>query len=390
MNRFGLRPHLAAATALALVLAGCNENDRGRVDAPDPAPLAELAAATDLPFAEPSSVDYYPSAEGYQWAERAYGLQRAVHDTPPDYGFYYEGEEPLVWEMADERRLYAEPWDDGYRYYYYEPGAAYPYFIRDDDYGYAYAATGLLIAVFDARGRYLPSDVVYRVAPMAGRYYARGRDLRNAAAQAPRIQVSERTWSTQAPRVTRSADPWLRAAREEPRWREWRDRNPDREMRRFVKATERQGVPDRRRFEQADRRDLARAPAETVRPPREADRREARVELAAQRQHERQAQSQRAEAQRAQIQQRDRAQAEQQRRQAERREQVEVRERQQAEAQRAQHAQMQQRQQAKPRQEVREGRRREKPIQQAQARAAEQQGKPAAAHERGKAHGKKD
>jgi hypothetical protein len=287
--------------------------------------------------------------------------------------------------------LYAEPWDDGYRYYYYEPGAAYPYFVRDDDYGYAYGSTGVLIAVFDARGRYLPSDVVYRVSPTAGRYYARGRDLRNAAAQARRIRVSQQDWSVRAPRITRSADPWLRAAREEPRWREWRERNPDREMRRFAEETKQRGVPARRGRERTDGGEVAVAQAETARLPRDADRRPAKLEpvRADGELRDAAAEGRRVQhAQRREMQQPDRAKTEQRSAQAERRELAEAQRRQKADAQQAQ---KQQRRQVQARQDVREpGGRKDKPVQHVQARAAEQHGKPAAAHERGKGHGKKD
>ena len=46
----------------------------------------------------------------------------AIGDAPPDYAFDYEGVSPWAWQTSDDYVTYAEPIDDGYRYYYYEPG----------------------------------------------------------------------------------------------------------------------------------------------------------------------------------------------------------------------------------------------------------------------------
>jgi hypothetical protein len=238
MTRYGRMTRLFAAAGMAALVAACDENRRG-VDAPPPAPLAELEGVSALPYAEPAQVQYYEPERAYPYAERAYGVQRAFYDAPPDYGFAYDDVSPYVWETADDWALYAEPYEGDYRYYYYEPGAAYPYFVRDHDYGYAYSAAGLLIAMFYSDGRYVPVDVAYRYAPVAGRYYARGRDLRRVGRGAERIQVDDRAWVTDAPRVSRGADPWLRAARDDRRWREWRERDGDRELRRFAVETQR-------------------------------------------------------------------------------------------------------------------------------------------------------
>src|SRR5688572_8023164 len=169
---------LAAAGLAALALAGCDEDERtARIAVPDPTPPALLAYNLDggLPYADPAPVGWYGPERGYRWAERAYGMQRAFYDAPPDYAFDYGGVQPWVWETADDWAMYAEPWDDGYRYYYYEPDAAYPYFVHDGDYGYGYDAAGLLIALFDSDGDYLPYSYYDDVAPLAGRYYAHGR-----------------------------------------------------------------------------------------------------------------------------------------------------------------------------------------------------------------------
>jgi hypothetical protein len=432
MTRFGLKARLAAAGAVALALAACDDRG-GRVDAPEPAPLAELSGTEALPYAEPARVDYRAPAQGYAWAERAYGLQRAVYDTPPDYGFDYGDVEPLAWETEDDWAMYAEPWDDGYRYYYYEPGADYPYFVRDDDYGYGYGAGGVLVAVFDAGGRYLPVDTVYRVAPAAGRYYARGHDLRSAAHRARRIQVTDQAWAQRAPQVIRTADPWMRAARDDRQWRAWRDRDQDRELRRFEPEAARRAVRTRQWREQDDRREPARANADSWRQAagigqQQADRqrigdaqrrdqaqreqrqqieqraRGQRQQVEQQRRHfeRQQADQQRQHVQQAEQQQRQQArqqhqQAEQQQRQQahQQRQQVEQQQRQQAQQQRQQMEQ-QQRQQAHQQRQQMDQQRQQQAAQQrqppqrpqpAQARSAEQQGQPAAGREHGGGQG---
>ena len=218
---------------MALTLAACGDKSPAEVDAPEPASLAEMGGMTQLPEAPPAPVGDYAPAAAYPLAERAYGLQRAVYDAPPDYGFDYDGVAPMVWETEDDWAMYAEPWEGDYRYYYYEPGAERPYFVRDREYGYGYSPTGQLIAVFDSRGRYLERDVAQRVAPLAGRYYLRGGNLREAGRRAQRTPVSEPLWYERAPVVERTAAPWLRAAREETGWRAWREADRDRELARF-------------------------------------------------------------------------------------------------------------------------------------------------------------
>ncbi|WP_309087200.1 hypothetical protein [Phenylobacterium sp.] len=319
---------MAAACALALTAAGCREDDGARrIAVPDPTPIGLMPDPMALPYAEPAPVNWTGGDVGYRWAERAYGLEQAFYDAPPDYAFDYGGVQPWVWETADDWSMYAEPWDDGYRYYYYEPGAAYPYFVRDGDYGYGYDPAGMLVALFDADGDYLPAERFYEAAPLAGRYYLHGRDLRNAAVQAQRIPVTQDVWVQRAPRVREASEPWLRAAKSDQQWRTWRDRRGDRELERFAREARRrdrqtisahqvaslepQRIPADRRWEAPRdvpvRRDLARAEREALRAQREQARemRQAnagRVQ-AEQRRAERQM-AQRAEGQRAQAERR--------------------------------------------------------------------------------------
>ena len=111
MTRYGRTVRLFAAAAIGALVAACDENPRG-VNAPPPAPLAELEGVSELPYAEPAQVQYYEPDEAYPYAERAYGLQRAFYEAPPDYGFVYDDVSPYVWESADDWTLYAAPWED--------------------------------------------------------------------------------------------------------------------------------------------------------------------------------------------------------------------------------------------------------------------------------------
>ncbi len=356
MTRLAWKTGLFMAGAVALTLAACK--DDGSRSAAAPSALAVLdPSAGLLPPAPPAPVARYEPAQGYRWAERAYGVQRAVYDTPPDYGFAYGEEEPLAWETADDWSMYAEPWDDGYRYYYYQPGATYPYFVRDDDYGYGYDRGGTLVVVVDAAGRYLPAEEYRRVAPIAGRYYAHGRDLRRAGLQAQRTRVDERTWAARAPRVTQGADRWLAAARDDSAWRQWRETDRNRELDRFTPEQVRRAEARRARVgDPGSRDDIRRDDLQREQARREDDQRrlaeqrlredQARAadrqgrNAAARAQAERQAQAERASLQRAEADRQQRARHDAREVQAHedraRRQQADARQREQHQAQQAQ------------------------------------------------------
>ncbi len=216
---------LAAAGLLTLAACGDDNRQQARTAVPDPGPLGYLADGSPSVAATTRVAAYEPD-RAYGWAESALAQQRAFYDVPPDYGFDYGDDDYYVWRTDDDWAMYAEPWDDGYRYYYYEPGAAYPYFVRDDDYGYGFDPAGALIAVFTAAGLYLPPERYVTIAPDAGRWWSRGHELRSYAMRAPRVTVNERVWRERAPVYRRTSERWLRAA-QEPRWTEWRTRHRD-------------------------------------------------------------------------------------------------------------------------------------------------------------------
>ena len=136
-------PLTLLACASVLALSACKDDN-------PPAP-----AAYDFASAPPALIEANAPAgyDGYALAERAHAFDRVTYQEAPSYGFRYGDEERWAWRTADDYSMYAEPYDDGYRNYYYAPGADYPYFIRDDDYGYGYGPDGRLIVVYDSYGR---------------------------------------------------------------------------------------------------------------------------------------------------------------------------------------------------------------------------------------------
>ena len=140
-------------------------------DAAPAGPVRAAPAARALPAAQPLAYAYDdgPDDDDYQWIDRAGLLLDTIDDGPPDYAFDYDGVEPWGWQLADGYRVYAEPLDDGYRYYYYGPGANDPFLVRDPYYSYGYR-DGRVAAVYDARGRYLDRRAAERQAQDASRY----------------------------------------------------------------------------------------------------------------------------------------------------------------------------------------------------------------------------
>ncbi|MDB5467783.1 MAG: hypothetical protein JWQ46_2545 [Phenylobacterium sp.] len=187
---------LMASSALALTLSACKIDNRpllardapayGGLPAPGPLDLAYAPPAPMAAYAQP--------VDRYAYARRAYGVDRAIYDAPPAYRFAYGDQQPWAWQTADDRLMYAEPIDNGYRSYYYEPGQDYPYFVRDPSYGYGYGPDGALVALYDAAGALLSGDRYAEAAPLAGRYWARAYGLRRTALRERRAPVDEGVW----------------------------------------------------------------------------------------------------------------------------------------------------------------------------------------------------
>lgn len=238
------RPAVLAlsCSALALGLTACKVDSRPLLARGEPA-YAALPAPPDfpygpdtlgLPYAQPARVMPVSSPyEGYALAERAYAYDRAAYQAPPDYGFRYREEDPWAWQLADDSLMFAEPYEDDYRFYYYEPGEDQPYFVRDQQYGYAYGDNGALTALFSVAGALLPNTQLSQLADVAGRYLARGQDLRQTYYGAPRYPVAERAWIDRAPLIYAAQEPWIAAADSQPIWRQYRESTGQRALMAF-------------------------------------------------------------------------------------------------------------------------------------------------------------
>lgn len=237
------------ACAGALALAACKDDN------------APTTAAYDFANAPPAAIGLSAPTpyDGYALAERAHAFDRVTYRSPPSYGFRYRDEQPWAWRTDDDYSMYAEPYDDGYRSYYYEPGGDYPYFIRDDDYGYGYGPEGALVAVYDSYGALLPQDRLYALAAVAGQYLLRASAIRQYALDdSYRVAVSPHDWSARAPRYYEAQQVWYTAPERQPRWQEWRSSHeravaayiPRGEVRRWNKADDKAW----KAYEQADRK----------------------------------------------------------------------------------------------------------------------------------------
>lgn len=212
---------LLATTALAAALGGCKPDN-----SPPPAavsgtpPLGPLDPVAAPAAYAPAPAPAAPPAQAYAYPQRAYQMSRVVHQRPPSYAFGYGEEQPYVWDDGDQGEMFAEPIDDGYRYYYYEPGADYPYFVQDPDYGYAYGPNGALIGLFAATGALIAADHWRDHAPRAQGYWTRGYDLDRAYRHSTRYPVLPAVWRERAPAFYAGHDRWFRAAQAQPGWRQ--------------------------------------------------------------------------------------------------------------------------------------------------------------------------
>ena len=228
----------AATIALAAALSACGKgNDQQMMAATPPAlpatlpldaspstawPTAPEVAA--LPEAKPlRTVRVANPRDSYGYADAAYDYQDVLNDAPPDYYFDYDGADPWAWEGYDQSVVFLEPVDDGYRYYYYRPGADEPYFVRDPYYGYGYD-NGQLAVVYDSYGSVVPySDYGARL-DYAGRYLDRGRNLYLASRRGDRRAVSAANWAARGAAISASQARWSAVRERQPQWRDYSSR----------------------------------------------------------------------------------------------------------------------------------------------------------------------
>ena len=227
-----------AATAL---LAACKPGaqEASAQDAPPPLaslPLTNVAAgqahpgpvAVDLPYARPARIGpALDPDDGYAYLDRAYFLNDAFGEAPPDYGFGYDEETPWVWQTDDGFIRVVEALPYGDRYYYYEPDQDYPFLIRDPDYAYAYA-DGDLVALYDSSGALRPPEDLMLHAPIAGRELARGGALfrRAGARQAVALQA----WTTRRGQVVSELGQWQKQRTQQTAWRIYHDAHKKQEQ----------------------------------------------------------------------------------------------------------------------------------------------------------------
>jgi hypothetical protein len=182
----------------------------------DAPPASDLPAAAAPPLAPPSD----PS-QAYAYADRAWAMSDAFGDSPPDYAFDDGGVTPWVWTASDNSICVAEAVPGGERYYYYEPGAAEPFYVQDADYGYSFNGRDL-VAVYDHSGRSIP---IGANAALAGRYLARGEALRQSATSAPHQAVAANSWQAQRGYIADQRTTWAQDAQSNPAWSAYHSQN---------------------------------------------------------------------------------------------------------------------------------------------------------------------
>lgn len=189
-------------------------------------PTAALPAVQRLGYADA------PRDDRYAWIDRADWISDTIGDAPPDYSFDYDGVEPWVWQTSGDYVTYAEPIDDGYRYYYYEPGADEPYLVRDPYYSYGYR-DGRIVTVYGRDGRFIEAIEAQRQAEAASRYYARARALRIAAREREQRGVAAAQWAERRAVLAAARADWSEARQRVPDWQAYRQRHAAEESQRL-------------------------------------------------------------------------------------------------------------------------------------------------------------
>jgi hypothetical protein len=236
------RAGLLAAAAMALTLAACDRtngagngsaaaNESTSANSALPAlpaavplqqgsatPIAPAPSVTALPRAQPVPVAQLTQpSDAYAYLDRAAGVASAIGDAPPDYAYDDGDVAPWAWQTSAGDVQYAEPVQGGYRYYYYEPGAASPYLVRDPSYSYAYSG-GRLAAVYDARGALLPPDGYRERTDYASRYYARAAYLRRLAGQREHRGVVAADWAARRSEIAAARSQWSADRARQSEW----------------------------------------------------------------------------------------------------------------------------------------------------------------------------
>jgi hypothetical protein len=255
-------------------------------------PMADAPLAQALPQAPPAPVErLFGTDSDYAYLDSAAYMSDAFFDAPPDYAFAYEGVYPWAWRADDDALVLVEPIAGGYRAYYYQPGAALPFLVRDPQYAYGFDQ-GRLAAVYDGYGRALPPVDVDQRSALAGRYLARAQALNQAARAPGRRAVDRESWLARRGQIGALSEQWSGDRARTPAWRAFHAEYapqqqarwaPERYRREAVAARVFKALDDRRAADRHWRAALAARNVEAEPlplPPPKAERRAAQTALA--------------------------------------------------------------------------------------------------------------
>jgi hypothetical protein len=266
---------VSIAGVLALSLAGCNKAaDSGNTSTAalpslpatlpmTTAPVQQAALAPPpgaIRAAQPiRTVRVADPRAAYAYADQASYFSHALGSAPPDYGFDYDGVRPYAWQGDDGSRVFTEPVDGGYRYYYYRAGAEQPYFVRDPDYGYGYD-DGQLAVVYGPDGGIVPyADYGPRIG-YAGAYLWRAERLYEASRA--RQAISAQDWAARQDAVIASRERWAANRDRQADWAAYHAEEAAQQSQYWAREAERRDA-DQQRFADWRQQDFRTPP-----PPR--------------------------------------------------------------------------------------------------------------------------
>jgi hypothetical protein len=270
---------LAGVAFLSLALAGCNKaaDDTGNASAALPALPATLPM-TNAPAA-PAALAPPPSAiparsirtarvanprAAYAYADQADYFSRSLGDGPPDYGFDYDGVRPWAWQGYDGSRVFLEPVDGGYRYYYYRAGADEPYFIRDPEFAYGYDGDQLAV-VYDSDGAIVPYGDYGPRTGYAAAYLWRAERLFEASSD--REAISAAAWAARQNAIAGYQERWAANRDRQADWAAYHAQESAQESRYWAEEAARRDA-DQQRFAAWQQQDFRTPPPPRAIPPR--------------------------------------------------------------------------------------------------------------------------
>ncbi|MGI4808216.1 MAG: hypothetical protein ACRYF2_08925 [Janthinobacterium lividum] len=269
-----------ALTGLAfssLVLAGCNKSDE---DSGNNAALPALPATLPMMNSpvQPASLAPPPSAlstrairtarvadprAAYAYADQAGYFSQFLGNGPPDYGFDYDGVRPWVWQAYDGSRVFLEPVDGGYRYYYYRAGAERPYFVRDPQFAYGYNGDQLA-AIYGPDGGLVPYNEYGARQGYAAAYLWRAQRLFEASRD--RQAISASAWAARQDSIAAYRDRWAANSDRQADWAAYHAEESGQESRYWADEAARREA-DAQRFAAWHQQDFRTPPPPRAIPP---------------------------------------------------------------------------------------------------------------------------